>query len=316
MRRILLTIMFSIAFVIPSVSFAAGTPTLVGLVPCAGPECQTCDVIKLGQNIINFFVAIGAFVAVLIFAYAGFLMVTAAGNTGQIEKAKGMFSNVFIGFVITLAAWLTIDTVMKKVFEGSPLDTKARTQKFGFWYELKCPLLPAYEASSGTPVGVILGGGGDGTAPIPVSGARGRTACPDIHPYCSPSVLAANGFTPVQAKAMSCITLTESGGNPWTKCSKNKDGSDNACGLFQITRGNWNNPALHKKSPCSTDRKYINDPTCNTESALLLFQANRNKPYSDWTGVYGSNGPHPGQPFNPAARTCVETFDPASVYWK
>jgi len=109
---------------------------------------------------------------------------------------------------------------------------------------------------------------------------------------------------------MSCIAMTESSGKPDGPCSKNEDGTDNACGLFQITRGNWNNPTLHRNAPCSTDRRYINNSTCNKETAYLLFQANRSTPYNDWTGTYK------GQIFNSAARKCVETYDPGNVRWQ
>jgi hypothetical protein len=106
-----------------------------GLVPCRGIECQACHAIALVQNVLNFFVTIASGLAILLFSYAGFLMLTAAGNTGKIEKGKGVFVNVLIGIVIVLAAWLIIDTIMKAMFEGSAL---SGTQGFGGWNEIIC----------------------------------------------------------------------------------------------------------------------------------------------------------------------------------
>lgn len=88
------------------------------LVPCSGPgDCNACALVTLGQNVLNLLVALSAFVAVLAFTYAGFLMVTAAGNEAQVTKAKGTFSAVAIGFIIVLAAWLIINLLLL-VFTG------------------------------------------------------------------------------------------------------------------------------------------------------------------------------------------------------
>ena len=328
MRRIFLVLLVGTVLVLPSLSLAADTQS--GLVPCDGvtekdasgkiisPACQVCHVIELGQRIINFLVGIASFLAVGLFAYAGWLMLSAAGDTGKVSTAHGIFTNVVVGMVIVLAGWLIVDTVMKWTFQGttdeekgSPLYEQAKKDwKFGPWNEIKCVILPGYVPSQPGGPSLTLGSGGG------AGGNRGKQLCPETNPDCSPAVMVQAGFTdPKQANAMSCIAMTESSGKPDGPCSKNEDGTDNACGLFQITQGNWNNPALHRNAPCSTDRSYINNATCNRETAFLLFQASRNTPYNDWTGVY-TEGPKTGQPFNPAARTCVETYDPANVRWQ
>lgn len=48
---------------------------------------------------------IGAMVAVIYIMYAGFMMVTARGNTKQIDEAKSAFFNAAIGTAILLGAW-------------------------------------------------------------------------------------------------------------------------------------------------------------------------------------------------------------------
>ncbi|NCN52205.1 hypothetical protein GW943_00105 [Candidatus Parcubacteria bacterium] len=104
------------------------------LVPCEGPECQACDVVKLADNIIGFLIQIGILIGVVIFAIAGFTMATSAGNASQVSKAKGMFTNVIVGFIILLAAWLIVDTVMKTFAKGN--------QSFGTWNEIQCTQQP------------------------------------------------------------------------------------------------------------------------------------------------------------------------------
>ena len=52
---------------------------------------------------------------------------TSAGNAGALERAKGMMTNVVIGFIIVLSAWLIIDTVIKTLVDET---------KFGVSHEI------------------------------------------------------------------------------------------------------------------------------------------------------------------------------------
>ena len=80
---------------------------------CQSPqECGTCEFVQTVNNVIQFAVEISVLLAVLVFVWAGFLMVTSRGDTGQIQKAKGMFANVVIGLVILLAAFLIVNTIL------------------------------------------------------------------------------------------------------------------------------------------------------------------------------------------------------------
>jgi hypothetical protein len=47
------------------------------------------------------------------FVYAGILYFSASARQDNIKKAHGIFSRVFVGLVLVLAAWLIIDVVMK-----------------------------------------------------------------------------------------------------------------------------------------------------------------------------------------------------------
>lgn len=80
---------------------------------------------------LTFIIKFSTVLAGIAFAWAGFLMITAAGNMSQIQKGKGIFSNVLIGFIIMLAAWLIIDTILSMLVDQSFLQT-------GGWNTLKC----------------------------------------------------------------------------------------------------------------------------------------------------------------------------------
>lgn len=62
--------------------------------------------------------------AAIVFAYAGWLYMSSGGSGGQIEKAKGLFKSVLIGFLIALAAWLIVKAIMLGLgFDSSKFDS-------------------------------------------------------------------------------------------------------------------------------------------------------------------------------------------------
>lgn len=122
---IIITIIFSAGAFLstPQISFAEG------LVPCGGyeyddtgalmgeePPCNFGYIIVLAQNVIEFLIfKLAAPLAALVIAWAGFLYVTSAANPGQREKAKKILTNVVLGFVIALAAWLIVKTLLSSL---------------------------------------------------------------------------------------------------------------------------------------------------------------------------------------------------------
>ncbi len=111
-------------FLAPTVTIAAG---LVPLVPqanqgssCNGAGgCQSiCDLALLAQNVLNDGIYLAVFLSAALFAYAGWKHMTAGGDTGQIKQANEVFTNVFIGLVIILSAWLIVSTLMSILLGG------------------------------------------------------------------------------------------------------------------------------------------------------------------------------------------------------
>ncbi|MCA9363883.1 hypothetical protein KC727_01545 [Candidatus Kaiserbacteria bacterium] len=110
-------------------SFANGD---TGLVPCTGPDCNACHLVTLAQKVLRWLIGFSVVVAGVIIAWAGFRMTMAAGNTGELEQAKGMIWNALIGIVIILGAWLVIDTLMK-AFVGDSIGGE-----YGPWNQIQC----------------------------------------------------------------------------------------------------------------------------------------------------------------------------------
>lgn len=84
-----------------------------GLVPCTGINCNLCAAGKLIQNIINFMIGISIPLAALLFAWAGVLYWTSGANPSNKDRAKHIFADAIIGFVIALAAFLIVQTILK-----------------------------------------------------------------------------------------------------------------------------------------------------------------------------------------------------------
>ncbi|MEZ4200671.1 MAG: pilin [Candidatus Paceibacterota bacterium] len=89
-----------------------------GLVPCSGPDCTFNDVVRLANRVINFLVQLLVVLGTIALVISGFKLVTSGGDQAAMESAKKMFTNVVIGLIIVLAAWLIIDTVLKMLTGG------------------------------------------------------------------------------------------------------------------------------------------------------------------------------------------------------
>jgi hypothetical protein len=125
------TMLFVMAGAVPggfvSVAHAASPGVCPGsLIPCGcdGPDANTTvdtpeqctfnDFVVLAQNVINFLIfKIASPLAAIMFAWAGFLYVTNNGNEGQVKRAHDIFTYVFIGLVLALAAYLIVYFVLR-----------------------------------------------------------------------------------------------------------------------------------------------------------------------------------------------------------
>lgn len=117
--------------------FTIFIPTLThsaGLVPCNGvsdsgePTCGFSEFLQLISTLLNFILfrlAIPFFA--ILFAYSGVLYITAGGNTENTSKAKSIWTNSFIGFLIALLSWLIIKTVMILAGFNQGADTTFKT---------------------------------------------------------------------------------------------------------------------------------------------------------------------------------------------
>jgi hypothetical protein len=116
-------LMVILVLVVPSVSLAQESDWK-GLVPCDNvtKPCDYNQLMNLVNKVINFiFVTLAVPICALMFAYAGFLMVTAGGESASAKtKAKEIFSNTVVGFLFIATSWLVIHIILMELgFDGS-----------------------------------------------------------------------------------------------------------------------------------------------------------------------------------------------------
>jgi hypothetical protein len=114
------------------------------------------------------------FVAPIMIAYAGFLLVVNPFNSEAKSKAKTMFLNLVIGLVIALASWLIVDALMAVIYNPSAFNSTQAGSTFGSrWFEIL--------TSGGQDIchiqqtSTIAGSGG--VAPVPPSPSQQCPSC-------------------------------------------------------------------------------------------------------------------------------------------
>ena len=88
-----------------------------GLVKCDGTPERPCDFkafMSLINRVIDFILKYMVVpIAAIMFAYAGFLLVTAGGEAASARtKAKNIFFNALLGLVFAVGAWLIVKTLL------------------------------------------------------------------------------------------------------------------------------------------------------------------------------------------------------------
>ena len=132
MRTFNLFISLLTVVVILSVPYVAAAQSFV---TCEGRECGLCHLISTGQNVLNWLVGILTIIAVLMLVYAGFRLVTSAGNPEAKQLAKSIISNILIGYTIVLASWLLVDTGMRVLLNQAVFGSEGT---FGPWNRIEC----------------------------------------------------------------------------------------------------------------------------------------------------------------------------------
>jgi len=106
---------FVIIFSVPLISFGAKLVPECNII-VNGVMTEPCDfnyLMTLINNIISFIlITLATPIFALIIIYAGWLYLSSGGSSENVSKAKHIFKNALIGYVIALAAWLIVKSIL------------------------------------------------------------------------------------------------------------------------------------------------------------------------------------------------------------
>ena len=115
-KKIIISLSVFLILILPVVSLAEGD----GLVPCDN-NCDFTQFMNLINKVIHFILFDMVIpIAAIMFAYAGFLLITSGGSSEAKTKMKSVFTNTVLGLIIAVAAFLIIRTILSILgYEGS-----------------------------------------------------------------------------------------------------------------------------------------------------------------------------------------------------
>lgn len=92
---------------IPSLTLAAP------LFPSGGPSTTANDIVDFIKKLQAIVIGIAGIVAITMFIYGGFLMITSSGNEERLKKAKSTLTAAIIGVIIFSCAYLIVFLYVK-----------------------------------------------------------------------------------------------------------------------------------------------------------------------------------------------------------
>jgi len=114
-RRFLIFAVVAVCTFGPSLSFALGLQPIVPSDCNNAGGCQSiCDIATAAQNLLDDGIYIAIFLSAILFAWAGWQMVTgsSAGDSAKVTHAKHIFMYVTGGLVLILSAWIIVSVIM------------------------------------------------------------------------------------------------------------------------------------------------------------------------------------------------------------
>lgn len=104
------------SILLPQVSMASAgdAVSLTVLQKCGEQDggCTWTDAVNFINQAIDFLLYLALTMAVISITYAGFLFVTAMGDSGKISQGKKVFGKVIWGLIISFAAWLIVHFIL------------------------------------------------------------------------------------------------------------------------------------------------------------------------------------------------------------
>tara|TARA_B100000745_G_scaffold74148_2_gene44704 strand:+ start:2067 stop:2999 length:933 start_codon:yes stop_codon:yes gene_type:complete len=251
MKQLILTFFLMIMVMLPNVSLAQQ------IVPeaCDDPAtCGTCEFVDLINNLIQFILWFATIAATIMILYGGFRLVTSQGSVEALKKAKSIITNVVIGYVLALAAFLIINTLLSIILPN--------TSPVLGWQKIEC--LYATEVKDETYTEPTFGKvdlsnfftSGGGWLSLGGGGGSSDTSFLRNQGLCSTAFL--SPYFGSQANEAACIVAKESacGASPLSRTDTDRNGYPFSVGIFQI------NMTVHNVIGCAGKGAVVNNLNC------------------------------------------------------
>lgn len=195
--------------------------------------------IMVVNNIISLLITLAiVFVAPIMIAYSGFLLVINQGNSARLNEAKSILIHTIVGIVIALAAWLIVDAIMAVLTpNGQPFGQK--------WSDVinSGGMNPCIQVAGSLSQATLQNtvGVSTGNLNVPPSSKSGTACDPAVVQQAAAAGQPSYSLTNIQANTFACIASPESscGANlnppnyKWNKGTATSKGST-AAGAFQV----------------------------------------------------------------------------------
>src|SRR3989344_23950 len=113
-----------------------------GVVHDYSKPCQRCDLFKLAKNLIDF-IMFGLIppIAVILFTWAGFLILISGGQGKGYTQGKTIFRNTFFGFLLIMLSWVVTNTIIRSIATDNVANN---------WWQFECQEKELFGAAEAT----------------------------------------------------------------------------------------------------------------------------------------------------------------------
>lgn len=77
---------------------------------CPNGICGWCELIQLGQNVIDFLIKISTVLAIAFIIYGGIMMMITSAKPEKLQASRSIIWSAVIGLVIVLTSWVILNT--------------------------------------------------------------------------------------------------------------------------------------------------------------------------------------------------------------
>jgi hypothetical protein len=144
--------------------FLPAAASAQGLVTCSGFDCNLCTFATTASNVVRFVTTLMIVISVVLLAVTGIQIAASSGKVDALQILKERLTNIVIGFLLIIAGWTLVDTVLKALVTDEGI-VKTWQTPIGELCALSGTPVPG-NVNPNTPAGRVSVGGGAELPPV------------------------------------------------------------------------------------------------------------------------------------------------------